>query len=644
MAISSAGNISRVSTSLRTFTLITQLQKNALRVFREEQRISTGNQLLSIADDPIAAEKIGRMLKSLDGQDQILANLQHADNQLASADSAISEISDLLIEAARIASEQAGSLQSAEERAAQAVIVDGIIDQLKTIGNRQFQSRYLFAGRSINEPPLSTAIGRVTNLADQADLQTLVSNNFLLPFNVTTDSLFGLRNEVVGGYANFDVQLNGNGRVSELGGATNRGVNLGPISVTEVGPAITFQVDFSGVETINGLIAKFNSDAAAAGSSLTLGINPVDGATLRITSATSGVVVSEVSQGTTAGDLGLKQTVAGMTLDGSNLNRRATRTTLINDLVPGGLSLSNGITITSGTTTTTVDFAGATTLQDILTRINGTGLGIRAVINAAGDGIEIENRIAGTTLVVGENGGNDAEALGIRTLDPSVLISRLNGGRGIHPVSGNDIEITDANGVAFQVDLSGALTINDVIGAINTAATTAGASITAAVSTNGAGLQLTGPGGPNPITVAAVNLSPVAGELGIAKTGTSTLLDGDIVGAFTQTGVFSALYRLRDGLLGDDSSEITEAGSLINKLQRDTASIAGRVGARSRDMQARVQQTEDAVAATTGLLSELKDVDFIEAVTRFQQAQASLQATLQVGSQSLNLSLMDFLR
>ena len=104
MAISSAGNISRVSTSLRTFTLITQLQKNALRVFREEQRISTGNRLLSIADDPIAAEKIGRMLKSLDGQDQILANLRHADNQLASADSAISEISDLLIEAARIAS------------------------------------------------------------------------------------------------------------------------------------------------------------------------------------------------------------------------------------------------------------------------------------------------------------------------------------------------------------------------------------------------------------------------------------------------------------------------------------------------------------------------------------------------------------
>ena len=70
MAISSAGNLSRVSTSLRTFTLITQIQRNSLRIFQEEQRISSGNRLLSVGEDPIAAEKITRMLKSLDGQEQ----------------------------------------------------------------------------------------------------------------------------------------------------------------------------------------------------------------------------------------------------------------------------------------------------------------------------------------------------------------------------------------------------------------------------------------------------------------------------------------------------------------------------------------------------------------------------------------------
>ena len=147
MAISSAGNLSRVSTSLRTFTLITQIQRNSLRIFQEEQRISSGNRLLSVGEDPIAAEKITRMLKSLDGQEQILTNLRHADSQLAAADTAVIEISDLLIEAARIASEQAGNLQSTEERASQAIIIDGLIDQLMNIANRRFQGRFLFGGR-----------------------------------------------------------------------------------------------------------------------------------------------------------------------------------------------------------------------------------------------------------------------------------------------------------------------------------------------------------------------------------------------------------------------------------------------------------------------------------------------------------------
>lgn len=646
MSISSSGNLSRVSTSLRTFTLISQLQQNSLRVFQEEQRISSGNQLLSISEDPIAAEKISRMIRSLDGQDLILENLRQADGHLAAADSAISEIGDQLSEAARIASEQAGNLQTAEERASQAQIIDSIIGQLKSIANRQFQSQYLFGGRRIDLAAVDESFGRITFLADQGDRRTLVDSATALPFNVTTSDLFGLRTEVVGGYANYDVQLNTAGRISELGGANNAGVQLGPISVTEVGAGLTFQVDFTGAETVTDLITKFNDTAATAGSSLTLGISPADGATLRITSLTNDIIVSDVAQGTTAADLGIDGNVVGLVLDGRNVNRRVTRTTLLSDLGPSGLTLPNGVQITNGSVSATVTFAGATRVQDVLNALNGANAGIRASINTAGNGFEVENLVAGTPLVIGENGGNDADALGIRTLDPSIPLTRLNGGLGIHPVTGNDIRITNANGVSFEVDLSNAQTTGDVINAINTASTTASAGITASISPGGAGFRLTGPAGPNPITVASPNppISQVAQDLGLTGTGTDTVLDGQIVGAFTQTGILSALYRLRDGLLSDNSTEITLAGGQINSLQRDVANIAGKVGSRSRDMQSRVTQTEDAVAATSNLLSELKDVDFIEAVTKFQQAQSSLQASLTAGSRNLNLSLLDFLR
>ena len=292
----------------------------------------------------------------------------------------------------------------------------------------------------------------------------------------------------------------------------------------------------------------------------------------------------------------------------------------------------------------TVTFAGATTVGEVLNELNNSGVGIRASLNADGDGIVIENVIAGSDLIIGENGGTDAEALGIRTINDTTALSSVNGNRGLHPVSGSDLSITDANGIVFEVDVSSASTVGDVIAAINAASTAAGSSIAASRSPTGGGLRLTGAAGPGTISVSRANASPVASELGILKTGSATQLDGDDVFKFRQSGVFSALYRLRDALYGNDSSEITEAGGDIQALQDHLANIQGLVGSRSKAMRSRLEQTEDAVSSTTIILSELKDVDITEAITKFQQAQTALQATILTGSQALDLSLMDFLR
>jgi flagellin-like hook-associated protein FlgL len=627
-------------------TLLRNLQNNSLRLFKDQQRLASGQNLLSIADDPIAAEKITRMVRSLESQTQISTNLRHADAYLSAADSAVSEIGDLLNQATTIAIAQAGNLQSAEERQAQAAVIDGLIEQLAAIGNRRYEGGYLFGGRDVNTAPLSTSLGRVANTGDRGDRFTIVSEDAMAAYSINVSEIFEVSGTTAGGYADFNVQLSGSGRISELGGANGQGVRLGRIHVAQTGPAMSFEVDFTGAETINDLIERFNDAASTAGSALSLGINPSDGSGPRVTTAPGvGVTISDVNNGTTAADLGIAKTVsAGLDLDGDAVNRRITQTTLISDLQPSGLSLTSGIVITTGQNSATVDFAGATTVQDVLNRINGTGLGVNARINSTGDGIEIENLVGGVPLVIGENGGLDAEALGIRTLSENSSVYRLNNNSGIHPITGDDFQITDPNGISFAVDISNAQTVGDVINAINAAATLAGSNVTAAVSTNGAGLQLTSPGGPNPITVSALNLSPVAEELGILKTGSATLLDGDAVAPFVQEGIFSSLYRLRDGLMADNSREITEAGEYLQEAQQRVASIAGQVGALSKSMRARSDQTQDAVDATTVLLSQLRDVDLTEAVTRFQQAQSALQATLLTGSATQNLSLLDFLR
>jgi flagellin-like hook-associated protein FlgL len=76
----------------------------------------------------------------------------------------------------------------------------------------------------------------------------------------------------------------------------------------------------------------------------------------------------------------------------------------------------------------------------------------------------------------------------------------------------------------------------------------------------------------------------------------------------------------------------------------DVRRTHGIIGARAKGMRDLLAQTETAASATEVFLSEVRDLDYAEAATLFQQAQVGLQASMLTGSQVMNLSLMDFLR
>ena len=119
---------------------------------------------------------------------------------------------------------------------------------------------------------------------------------------------------------------------------------------------------------------------------------------------------------------------------------------------------------------------------------------------------------------------------------------------------------------------------------------------------------------------------------------------GDDVNGVVADGVFTALIDLRDALIAEDEHAITNAAKRLETAREKVVSVNGEIGARSQAMQTRLRFTEDAVLATRTLLSDVKDLDYIEAITRFQQAQTTLQANLLTGSRMLEVSLLNFLR
>jgi flagellar capping protein FliD len=172
----------------------------------------------------------------------------------------------------------------------------------------------------------------------------------------------------------------------------------------------------------------------------------------------------------------------------------------------------SGLITTSDTATTDggeivepVASDAPTTIGDILNAFNSADPGkLSAQISSNGQGIQLidESGGSGTFSVSDLNSSKAVEGLGLNVVASGnsitgnalfaglsgTLLSNLNGGNGVGTLG--TIDITDREGHSTTVNLSSALSVDDVVNDINTAATNAGVDITASVNQAANGIQL----------------------------------------------------------------------------------------------------------------------------------------------------------
>ncbi len=129
--------------------------------------------------------------------------------------------------------------------------------------------------------------------------------------------------------------------------------------------------------------------------------------------------------------------------------------------------LRSGLRIENGGKTYTIDLSTAETIEDVLNLINGSGASVLAEINASGNGIDVRSRLSGANFSIGENGGTTATDLGLRSFHAGTPLSELNFGRGVDLGEGPELTIRRSDGVELDIELAGALTVQDVLNAIN---------------------------------------------------------------------------------------------------------------------------------------------------------------------------------
>jgi flagellar hook-associated protein 3 FlgL len=262
---------------------------------------------------------------------------------------------------------------------------------------------------------------------------------------------------------------------------------------------------------------------------------------------------------------------------------------------------------------------------------------------------------SGVDYSIGENGGQAARELGIRSATEQTSLSDLGRGRGLTlNTDGPDLFIDRPDGVTLEIDLEGAETINDVIQLIRTHPLNQDTRrVLVNLNDVGNGLQLKSPPGANPLTVRQTGVSDAGIRLGLIPEGSSQSV-GSVIGS-TDTivgrdyaprdagGTLDTLLRLQRAVEEGDQPEISRLQERLD-LDLDRASRSrGRVGVWAKNLEQLKTVTEDKVVRMQSQLSDEVDADLATVISELSQRQLALEASMRIIGQTAQLTVLNFL-
>ncbi|MEM8738215.1 MAG: flagellin [Planctomycetota bacterium] len=642
---------SRTSTLLGSQQSLDRLQTTQRSLNDLQRQISTGQAINRVSDDPAQVASVLLLERRLLEREQEARNLELATQTLNTADLALGEATDTLIEANTIASSQIGVGSDEETRQAQSLVIDAQLASLVDIANTQFNGVSVFGGNNgaaQDGRVFQEFLGGVQYVGTGDNLQTDVGAFGSQDFTSEGLTAFGNFEAVVNNGRDLAPQATGATRLTAIQGGTNSGFVPGSVSVTVNATEVT--VDLSGLDSLDDA-ATVLSDAINTAVPGAGGVTV--GPTGLVLTGNGGntVNIDDLAGSRTAASLGLDglSSSGGVAQPGADLGVRLTPLTNLADLATP-VDFTSGLTITQGEQTVTVAFPLASTIEDVQNAVADLKLGVRLDIAEDGRTLEFVSSVAGLDFSVGENGGTTATDLGIHTFNGDTLLTDLRQGIGLITNEGeDDLSVTLHDGRSFSVNLDSAPDVSEAISRINTAASAAGitpAEFSVSVPTTGTGLlAVDNTTGPNDFSITNVGQSHAAEHLGLLG---SAAVGDPIVGEDTAArrlnNAFTDLILLRDALRNNDESGITLASTNLEDDIDAAVSARAIVGVQAQRLEQISLRNEDQTLQEQSVLSNLKDADLTEVITRFQQLQIQLQAALQTSAQIQQTSLLDFLR
>jgi flagellar hook-associated protein 3 FlgL len=194
--------------------LVSALDQSQGREQQLTNELSSGMRFNALGDDPVSAGRNVLLLNQIQRDDSFTQSSSLVTGQLQVADSALGSVVSQLTQAISLATSANNGTMNASDVQSIGAQIAGILSEVESLANSNYQGQYIFAGGQTTKVPFTTSSGTTAYRGD-GDVNYLETpNGQKIQLNVPGNqiflgatSVFGVLNSLVADYSSGSVNL-----------------------------------------------------------------------------------------------------------------------------------------------------------------------------------------------------------------------------------------------------------------------------------------------------------------------------------------------------------------------------------------------------------------------------------------------------
>lgn len=176
----------RITEGIKYNSIQINVQRGARNFYDANEKVATGKKLINPSDDPAAIKEVLDMKSLTSSANQYLDNMTKANNSMEVTNAVIERVDELVTQAWDFA--VIGG--QPDQRAAAAVGITGIMEEMFSLANTKNEGKYIFSGFQTSTQPFDPADVTYAYNGDTNAIQIAVDESTNITVNITGDALF----------------------------------------------------------------------------------------------------------------------------------------------------------------------------------------------------------------------------------------------------------------------------------------------------------------------------------------------------------------------------------------------------------------------------------------------------------------------